>query len=246
MGTASVQIWGMTKSTMNDLSTLGMKVRAVGRDTISISAGDTDSGMAVVFQGTITNAWADFTSAPDVVFHIDAHTGLEQATTPADPTSFQGSVDVATVMAGLASKMQLTFENSGVSIQLSNPYYPGNLREQAKAAAKHARCNIIIDNGTLAIWPLNGARDGLIPIVSPATGMVGYPAFVADGIMFRTIFNPSIGFGKKFQVHSDLQSATGTWAVFSLDHDLESLMPHGQWFSIIGGYNPTFEPPVRT
>ena len=246
MGTASVQIWGMTNSTMNDLSTLGMRVRVVGRDTISISAGDADSGMAVVFQGTITNAWADFTSAPDVVFHIDAHIGLEQATMPADPTSFQGSVDVATIMAGLAAKMGVAFENNGVSIQLSNPYFPGNPRAQVMACAKAAGCKWALDDGKLVIWPSNGARDGQTPLVSPKTGMVGYPAFIAQGIMVRTIFNPSIGFGQKIQVQSDLQRATGTWAVFSLDHELESLMPHGQWFSILGCYNPTFEPPVRT
>jgi hypothetical protein len=125
MGTAEADLFGMTKSQMNKLSTLGMVATLQRRNVITINAGDAEAGMSTVFRGTITGAWADFTGAPDVVFHVDEHIGGIEAMVPIAPTSFKGGADVATIMAGLATQMGLNFENNGVSVQLSNPYLSG-------------------------------------------------------------------------------------------------------------------------
>jgi hypothetical protein len=39
--------------------------------------------------------------------------------------------------------------------------------------------------------------------------MVGYPAYTSTGVIVRSIYNPSIGFGHKIEVQSDLQDACG-------------------------------------
>ena len=93
---------------------------------------------------------------------------------------------------------------------------------------------------------VGGSRNGSAPIVSPQTGMIGYPAYTAYGIMLKTIFNPSIGFGQQIQVQSSLQPACGNWAVYGLDHALDEEMPdNGLWESDILAYNPKFPtPPV--
>jgi hypothetical protein len=147
-------------------------------------------------------------------------------------------------MQSLATQMGLSFENSGVDVKLSFPYFYGSARNQAFFVAYHAGINWIIDNRTLAIWPAGGARGGQVPEVSPATGMVGYPAFVDQGIQVTTLFNPSIGYGSKVHVKSSILPPTGNWAVYSLDHDLEANMPGGKWFTTFGGYNPDFPAPV--
>ncbi len=244
MSTLQISIYGLTLSIMNQLSTLGQKVILVPRDSITITAGDDENGMFTVFTGTIKDAYADFSASPQVPFNITANAGLSQAVNNAQVSSFNGSTDVATIMSGLASKMQLTFENNGVSKKLASPYLYGSLRNQAYSAAEAAGISLIIDNGKLAIWPRNGSRGGQIPLVSPDTGLVGYPAYTAEGISLKTIFNPSIVFGGQIKVQSSLTPANKTWAVFSLDYELDSLVPHGSWFCHIGAFNPAYLGPV--
>lgn len=243
MGTAEFKVYGMTLSLMNQLSTLGMKIQLQPRDLVSIEAG-TEGQMSTVFIGSVYSAYADLQAAPDVSLVVLAHTGGWESVTSADPLSFQGSTDVGQIMSGLATKMGLAFENSGVNVKLSSPYFFGSPRNQAQACAIAADINWSIDDGKLAIWPKNGARNGAATLVSPRTGMVGYPSYTAQGIMVRSLWNPNIGFGGKIQVESDLKPACGTWTVFGLAHNLDSKAPRGQWFSTIQAYNQNFVGPV--
>jgi hypothetical protein len=240
-------IYGMTKSQMDQLSTLGMQINLVPKNSIVLSAGDTGSGMSTVFVGYILAAYADFNAQPDVAFRITAHCGLPQTVVPTPVSSFKGTGDVASIMSSLATVMGIRFENNGVSTKLSNPYFKGSAVAQMRACAKAAGINASIINGTLAIWPKNGARDsGTVPLIAPPPdgGMIGFPAYTAYGILLRSIFNPSVGFGQKIQVKSSLKPACGTWAVYGLDYSLDSNVPNGKWEMMISAYNPKFPTPV--
>lgn len=251
----NLQVWGMPLDLMNQLSTLGMVVRVVPRDTITVTAGDATSGMSTVFVGTILNAWADFQSAPEVPFHVVAQSGLADLIAPVPATSFQGSADIVNVLQTLATTMKYDFENNGVTgVRVSNPYYPGTALQQARRAAKDV-ANVMgyDDSGVssdgknvLAIWPMpGGSRGGAIPLISPQTGMAGYPSFVAQGISLKTVYNPSIRFMGKIQVSgSILTAANGLWQVSFIDHALDAMVPHGQWHSTLGAFNPKYEPPI--
>lgn len=245
MSTLELRVYGMTLSLMNQLSTLGMIATHVYKNSVLVEAGDADSGMATVFIGTITNAWADFQAAPDVAFHVEAHTGLLENVTPAKPSSYTGATSVATIMSSLATQMGLTFENGGVTTVLANPYFYGSPRAQALACARAANCEWIIDDGVLAIWPKGSARNGEAPLISPGTGMRGYPAYTSKGIAVETLYNPSVGYGKNIVVQSSLTPANGTWVTYSLDHDLESMVFDGQWFTRIEAARPGFGPVIQ-
>lgn len=244
MGTASLQIFGMTESLMNQLSTLGMKITLLRRNGVTVEAGDEVNGMSTVFVGTVTNAWADLSAAPDVPFNVEAHAGLIEALTPVPVSSFKGTTNVATVMLGIATQMGLAFENNGVSVSLANPYFPGTAREQALAAAKAAGIEWAIDNGKLAIWKPGSIRGQSYPLLSKESGMVGYPTYTSQGITVRSLYNPSIGFGGGIEVKSDLTPANGKWVVFLLEHNLSSQVPRGPWFSTISAVRPGLGPVV--
>lgn len=245
MGTADLRIYGMSLSLMNQLSTLGMRIQQVPRDIVTVEAGDEGGTLSTVFIGNVTNAFSDFTSAPDVPFVVSAHVLAANSAISVKPTSFNGTVDAATVLSGLATQMGLHFENNGVKVQLTNPYYPGTAREQALRCIEEANIDWNSgENGVLAIWPKNGSRGGSIPLVSADTGMIGYPTYTAQGIALRTVFNPSIGFGSKIKVQSILEPASRTWAVFGLTHDLQSKIIDGQWESTILAYNPDYKAPT--
>jgi len=252
-GTLDLTIYGLTKSTINRLSTLGMQINLVPKNLIVLEAGQDDgaggfANGAAVFQGYILAAYANFNAQPEVSFHISAHTLAPQAVIPAAASSFKGSADVATIMSGFATQLGLKFENNGVAGKLTNAYFSGSAKTQAQdcvdaagIAWNHG------EGGVLAIWPKNGSRGGQIPLIAPPPdgGMKGYPTYTAYGISVETLYNPSIGFGQQVKVQSSLQAASGTWAVYGLSHHLESEMPDGKWFSTVLCYNPKFPVPVE-
>jgi hypothetical protein len=226
---------------MNDLSTLGMLIMTDQRNTMSLFAGDDDSGMGNVFNGTMYEVFADFNSMPQVSLRIRAQTGLTDAIKPVSPLSYQGGVDVVTIMAGLATVMGRLFENNGVTGRyLSHPYYAGCAAQQVVEVANDADIAHYDDGRTLAIWPKNGSRGGAIPKITPESGLVGYPSYTANGIDIVTLFNSAISFGGKVEVKSSLPQATGIWQVYGLEHALESETPGGEWFSRVRLYRPGY------
>jgi|WetSurMetagenome_2_1015567.scaffolds.fasta_scaffold02788_6 hypothetical protein len=254
-GRAQVKIWGMTPSLMNQLATLGLVFNIVPKNTLTISAGDSVSGMSAVFSGTIYAAYGDYSAQPDVPFIFECLSGVANATAPAISSSFAGTTDVATIMSGIARQMNVGFENNNVSVQIANPYLSGSLKTQADKIAEHAGIEYGIFNGNLlAIWPKGGNRKTPnIPVISAETGMVGYPAFTQQGIIVKTIFNTQISFGSLITVQSSLlsgiassQSQQGSsvfptqWAVNKLDLSLDSMFPKGDWLSTIFAYNPGY------
>ena len=250
LGHAQLAIYGMTKSLMDQLSTLGVQVQLVPRNTVTVLAGDVVNGQSVVFVGTIYQAWGDYSAQPEVPFYVEANTAFGIANAPLTPTSFNGSADAVVILSGLAAAAGLNFENSGVSgIKISNPYFYGSPLDQIRKCkqAIEGQVGIVVDDATLAIWPKNGARNGTPPLISPGSGMVGYPNYNANGISLKTVFNPNVGFMKKITVQSSLGApANGEWIVYGMDHDLESQVFNGQWFSMLQAQRSNLPTPVAT
>lgn len=259
---ASVQVWGMTPSLMNQLSTLGLAYNIVPKNVVTIAAGDEGAVPATVFSGTVIQAYASYDAMPDVPFFFECNSGVAEAVAPAAPSSFTGPTDVATIMTGLARQMNLGFENNGVNIKISNPYLPGNFKTQMQKIARDANINAEIINGNLlAIWPKGGNRTTTtVPIISKDTGMITAPAFTSQGIIVRTTFDPLISFGGLIKVRSTVLDAVtqaqknqnsdfktpadSLWAVNKLDLALDSQVPKGQWMSTIHAFNPNYPKPI--
>lgn len=236
MSELDMRVYGIPLPIMNQLTILNkLRYTDARFNTVTVSAGDEESGVAVCFTGIISEAWADGSAAPDVAFIIKAQTGLLEAIKPVAPVSYKGSVDVATVMSGIAAQMQpiRSLENSGVNIQIADPYLTGTLRDQALSVARAAAINMLIDDTVLAIWPYGLARNGQVAAINAQTGMVGYPAFTQNGIRVTTLYNPSLVFGRTVEVKSDLDPANGRWVIASINHALDSELPGGKWFSTI-------------
>ena len=233
MGRAEVRVYGLSLSTMNQVTTLTPGLMLQRNNTLAITAGDDVSGMATVFQGTISDSESEMelNSQPDTYLKLTAYAGYFQKIQPIAPSSYPGTTDVGTIMASLANQMGLIFENNGVTETLSTPYFPGTAFEQVRSCAFAANINWAIDNGILAIWPKGGSRGNQLPIISTATGMVGYPAIWSQGISVKTLFNPQISIGNLVQVQSQIPAACGEWFVSSVSHNLESLELNGQWFT---------------
>jgi hypothetical protein len=243
MNRASMRIWGLTASTMNQLSRIGVKPDAPRNNIVTVTAGDRGGNMSLAFAGVITDAWPDFSNVPEASLNVTAFTGLLAQLKPIAPSSYPGATNVADIMKDLAGKMGYTLENNNVSVMLSSPYLPGTARMQALAAAEAADIYVVFDddNGIVAILPKNGVRSGTAPTLDPTNGtLIGYPSYVGPGrIGLRCLYNPAIRFQGNVNVQNSVVSgANGTWRVFGLAHNLESQIPDGAWFSEILGIMP--------
>ncbi len=71
----------------------------------------------------------------------------------------------------------LTFENAGVVAKLANPYYAGTAWTQMLQIARDAGIDVYVERNNMAIVAPASVRQGDATLISPETGMVGYPAF---------------------------------------------------------------------
>ncbi len=235
MGTLRAQIFGVSQSNMNSATTLQWKPKAFIPNTVQVFAVD-GAQETLIFSGNIINAWGNYQNMPDVFLEIQAQAAYFNQLQAVSPTSFQGQIDVATAMAQLAKNMGLTFENNGVNgVSLVNQYLPNTYLEQAKTLAAAAGIWLYIDDGTLAITPAYQPRTKPIPLISANTGMQGYPTFDGVGVNFKTLFNPSITFGGSVELDTTIPQARGVWIVTSIAHDLDAVVPNGQWLSTVRG-----------
>lgn len=234
MGTLRAKIYGVKQTDMNSVTTLQWKAGLLIPNTVEVYAID-GAAETLVFAGNIVNAWADYQSMPDVFLHIQAQSAFFNALKAIPPRSFKGGVDVASVMAQIARNLGYTFENNGVTTRLVDVYLPNTGMEQAKDLARAAGCDLYLDDKILAITPPNVPRKVIIPLISPASGLVGYPTFDGVGVNFQTLFNPAITFGGSIKLETDVQQAAGEWVVTSVGHRLESEKPGGAWFSNVRG-----------
>ena len=236
LGQAQLRIYGLTLATMNELSALNGFWMVQKKIELQISATDETGNFSLIFDGQVMLSQIDINSQPDSALVVIAQAGALQALQVAPPTGYPKSSDHLTILRGLAGQMGLDFEPNGPLITLSKPYFPGSPRDQAVRCAYAADVNMMIDLKTLIVWPKNGSRAGAVPLISPATGLVGYPGYSGySGITVKTIFNPFIRMGAQFEVSSQLTFANAVWVAYNVNHDLESQMPGGKWFTSCEG-----------
>jgi len=248
MGEAQLRIHGLTPTLLNALTSIYTVTQLQRRNTIIVEAGDDVVGVRKVFEGGITVAQADLNQQPDSVLNIIAHAGLIFCVQPKSEgvdafigyTSYPAPATVDTILSAMAPQMGLRFENNGVDKTLDTPYFKGAIREQVLAVIAAASCEWNNgDDGVLAIWPKGGHRAKIVdvPIISPETGMIGYPAYSNLGLMVRTLFNPNIVFGGQIEVKSSIPQANYRWNVYGLSYQLESETPGGAWLTEIHGFS---------
>jgi hypothetical protein len=230
--TMSLSIYGMTLDQMNQASLVGSQYTASLDNKVTLSADG-----KTVFSGSVTTAFVDAHAMPEVAFHIEATPPAYADVTPHPPTSVKGTGDVATMMKPLVQAAGFTLENAGVNVKLSNPYLSGSIGAQMRALARHAGISLLFHNGNATIVPPGGARQGNPSVLSPETGLVGYPAFNQMQVIATSIFNPDIEPNKDITIKSSLTAACGTFRVYSVVHELECLVPRGKWFTVITAFN---------
>lgn len=234
MSSCNLRIFGLSQSLMAQLTTLAFLALSYTKNVIKIEAVDGDK-VDLVYIGAIINAWGDYSTMPDVSLYIETQTGFFDQVKISEPLAFKGVANVADLMQTLANKIGVAFENNNVVSKIQNPNYNGTIIDQLRNLAQDTQTEFYLDDTVLAICPKGIARTKtkIIPIISSETGLIGYPSFDKVGVTFRVLFNAAIRFGGQIEMRSEIPQANGTWQVVSINHNLESEKPDGQWFSTI-------------
>ncbi|GCD74245.1 hypothetical protein NBRC3299_0537 [Acetobacter pasteurianus NBRC 3299] len=239
--TAQIRITGMPPDLMNRLSLSAPDPASQSASEVLLMVPDGTSGaQALVFQGGVTLAYADYSAAPDVAFVVQAFSTVLPNALPAAPTGFKGAVPLAQVLARIAALAGLTFENNGLNTVLHDPYFHGTPGQQISQCLNTQFFQAALGRGRLAAWPATtgGANTTLKTSaaiqVSASTGLVGYPTWSAGGVALSMLFNPRISYGSVLALQSQYQpggGGTGLWQVLQLRHSLSAQMPDGPWFT---------------
>jgi len=224
---ASVSLHGLSLEHMEQMTTLAWDPLEYRRNTISIAAGNEGEELSTVFIGNITSAFADFSGAPDVVMKIEAATSLWGRLLPASPKAVTGQVSLEDFCRQQAEEAGLNFRNDGVTASLSNAVFNGSPVEKAVAAARQTGAELIIDDDAMILASRSGARSGAAVLLSPETGMIGYPAFHSEGISVRSLFNPNLRYWGLVEVKSAVPKAGGLWRINKVTHQLTAYDPDG-------------------
>jgi hypothetical protein len=258
VGSLQMRISGMLGDDMAKLSTLGLEPGIHVKNVITVTAGDDVNGMSKVFSGGITNALVDYNAQPDVGVDIVAYGGYFEKMLPVQGRSTPGTVDVAEALSSICSTVGWTLVNNGVTAKLSNHCSNGTTFDQISDICSAAGIRWSLVDKTVYIWPKGGQRDDTIIDMSPATGMVGYPMYTAQGIDVISTFNPAIEVGRRMKVSTSVPNLTpdfqrqysikanpnnvpatipgdkGTYFISVVRHDIESETPNGRWFTRSG------------
>ena len=249
MGTLRAQIFGVTETDMNTLtSTLWDNLlvspsgSAFAFNKIQVFAID-GTQETLVYNGDVLNCWGVYSSMPETYLYLEAQVGYAALVQPSAPLSIASDTTIATVMQQIATAMGYQFENNGVTGTVAKGSYFGNtLMEQARSLMQAYKFWMYLDStspNTLAIAPYGVARSATAPLISPQTGLKGYPVFNSTGVNFETLFNPALTFGGPIQMQSSIPKANGTWVVVSMAHQLSSQMPGGPWDTAVNAVSPT-------
>lgn len=239
--TAQIRITGLPPDLMNRLSLSAPDPTSQSASEVLLMVPDGNSGaQALVFQGGVTLAFADYSAAPDVAFVVQAFSTVLPNALPAAPTGFRGAVPLAQVLARIAAQAGLAFENNGLNTVLHDPYFHGTAGQQISQCWNTQPFQAALGRGRLAAWPARtGGANATVETsaaiaVLASTGLVGYPTWSAGGVALNMLFNPRISYGSVLALQSRYQpggGGTGLWQVLQLRHSLSAQMPDGPWFT---------------
>ena len=170
---AAVKIWGLKYEDMAQLTMLAFKPLESQHNLISIKAGEKGGSLALVFQGEITSAFADFNAAPDVCMQFEADSGSYPQQIASPVATVKGEAKADQLFSQFAQSAGSTFKNEGVTSSVQNAWFPGSPIDKMTKLARDVGCELIIDDGAIVVLPAGKAREGNAVLLTKNTGLIG-------------------------------------------------------------------------
>ncbi|MEX9651836.1 baseplate hub protein [Providencia sp. PROV117] len=235
---ARVRVYGLPQETMNKLITAKFQQVKTLRTLITIEAAEGEGDFSQVFSGGIFMALPEYSEAPNVSIVIEAISAVFESKLPTPAESYEGSHSVAEIISGICKRIGFSFESNNVNAMVDNPYLTGSDLEKIRWLCVNNDLDLYLGNNSVAIAPKGAPRNIKIAVISPDTGLIGYPVITNIGATFKCLYDPSIQFGALVRVKgSQIELCNGEWRVYGLRAQLETEMDSARWFMEIVGSN---------
>ncbi|RKS87342.1 hypothetical protein DES39_0563 [Orbus hercynius] len=223
---ASFTIWGLGRDDIATLTRFEMWNGGKNYNAISVKA----NGVKC-YEGTIINCVADFNQAPDIPVIINCQPCAFLSVAVAMPFSFGGEIKASDIIQSIIKPFGMTLTNIDVTESLKNPYIIGSPYQQILSVANDIRCFIELSYSDIYISKIGTARDEEAILISPQTGLIGYPSYFGTYLTVKTYFNPSYKTGQKVKLETYLPLASGDYTVGAIIHNLSCQLPGGTFES---------------
>ena len=229
--TAQIRVYGLALEKMTKLLRVRWNTLGALMNSVKIDAGEQGETLHTEFEGNITFAYPDFANAPDVALMIEAQTAYIHSKKAANPSVYKGAVNVSKVVEDIAKDMGFQFENNGVSIMTDNVSLNDVNLEKLRRLSSAYGFDLYFDAGVVVIAPKGGERKMSSPIITPTSGLVGYPVPDIRGVTFKCLYDPLLRFGGPCKISDSVVDAcNGDWRIYGIRKSIESNQPNGNWF----------------
>lgn len=201
-------------------------------NTVKIEVGEQGGQLMTAYEGNITFATINMDGAPNISLIITSQMAVVDKMRVTDPFTIpkDTTVDVSQIVRFLAEDSGYQFENYGVTHALSDTSLNGSNIEKIEKLAQMCDFDLYIEQRLIVICKKGGERDLKIPIISPRTGLIGYPAPEQRGLNFICAYDPLVRFGGIVRIKESLiEIANADWRIYGLVSTLEANIPQGKW-----------------
>ena len=233
---ANIRIYGLSLEKMGKLVRVQWNTLGAVMNMVKVEVGELgDKTLVKVYEGNITQAFIDMANIPNQALVIESQAAVLEKLKPAQPSDpYAVGIDAADIIKDIAiNKMGYTFENSGASHIMSDPTtLEGSDMDKIMGLAESVGFDLYIEQNNIAICPKGEPRTIKIPIISPGTGLIGYPRQDLRGVQFQCFYDNNIRFGGICTIKdSEIVACNGDWRIYGLNSVLEANMPNGRWHS---------------
>lgn len=230
---ASIEVWGMKADDMNALTVAWSAPDGVIlENSLVIEVGD-KTRMSEIFRGALYAGQPNYAGAPEVTFVGQAMGGYLQAITPFPDTSWNGSIAIVEMVKKILSGTDFSVVDGGATGTLSNPKFTGSRWQQMETACEATNTDWYVQGKNVILCAQNRPLSDIPAIIlSPNTGLIGYPVIDRAGLMVKALFDPALACGSALEIRQSIVPyANGKWFPQKVDHMLEANLPDGKWES---------------
>ena len=230
--TAQITVYGLPMDKMLKLMRVQWNTMQALLNTVRIEVGNEGENLSIAYEGNITQATIDANAAPNIPLIITSQMAMVEKSKVAPPYTVgkDVSIDVADIVEALCIVMGYEFTNDGVSHMITSTMIEGSDLEKIQKLAIACDFDLYVDQKVIAICKKGTARTLEIPVLSPSTGLIGYPVPDIKGVAFSCVYNPKIKFGGVVTIqNSAITVCNADWRLYGFTAQLEANIPNGKW-----------------
>lgn len=231
--TAQITIFGLPLEKMMKLMRLQWNTMDSLLNMVRIEAGNEGEDLQLVYDGNITQATIDMNQAPTPPLIITSQMAVyEKAKVMPPYTSPKGvSINIADLVSQLCAEIEYTFENNGVDNVGVDITLEGSNIEKIQKLANIFDFDLYVEQKSVTICKLGEPRLTKIPVISPSSGLIGYPVPDVKGVNFSCLYDPLVKFGGIVRIENSVLGdlVNRDWRIYGYTAQLEAYVQNGKW-----------------